>query len=184
MKKLMIVAAIAMAAFASDAAQYVWKNKTAGKIYDGNATSTYTGTAYIYGNKGATTQEKIFALLAGTAEGDWKALSLDNNSVSSGSISSKDPTTDYFTYDGDISAFIVIDDGDKFYIGPTQGATDPGLGTGTINFEVGKTESQKIIGAASDGWKGAGWYTAVPEPTSGLLLLLGVAGLALRRRRA
>lgn len=27
-------------------------------------------------------------------------------------------------------------------------------------------------------------YSAVPEPTSGLLLLLGVAGMALRRRRA
>ena len=27
-------------------------------------------------------------------------------------------------------------------------------------------------------------YTAVPEPTSGLLLLLGMAGLALRRKRA
>ena len=31
----------------------------------------------------------------------------------------------------------------------------------------------------------AGWQTtAVPEPTSGLLMLLGMAGLALRRRRA
>ena len=27
-------------------------------------------------------------------------------------------------------------------------------------------------------------FAAVPEPTSGLLMLLGVAGLALRRRRA
>ena len=32
-------------------------------------------------------------------------------------------------------------------------------------------------------YSGAGWY-AVPEPTSGLLLLIGVAGLALKRKRA
>lgn len=34
-------------------------------------------------------------------------------------------------------------------------------------------------------WQSSGWVgTPVPEPTSGLLMLLGVAGLALRRRRA
>ena len=40
--------------------------------------------------------------------------------------------------------------------------------------------------SASDGWQDAGWYSVanVPEPTSGLLMLLGVAGLALKRKRA
>lgn len=33
-------------------------------------------------------------------------------------------------------------------------------------------------------WNGGNTYTAVPEPTSGLLMLLGMAGLALRRRKA
>ena len=42
--------------------------------------------------------------------------------------------------------------------------------------------------SASGGYQGAGWYSVatspVPEPTSGLLMLLGVAGLALKRKRA
>ena len=40
-----------------------------------------------------------------------------------------------------------------------------------------KGSAANIISGVAD------WQT-VPEPTSGLLLLLGVAGLALRRRRA
>ena len=38
--------------------------------------------------------------------------------------------------------------------------------------------------AILSGYGTAGEWSSVPEPTSGLLLLLGVAGLALRRRRA
>lgn len=39
-------------------------------------------------------------------------------------------------------------------------------------------------GAGAFAENGAGWYAPVPEPTSGLLLLLGMAGLALRRKQA
>jgi hypothetical protein len=56
--------------------------------------------------------------------------------------------------------------------------TMPLNGNTSINFTTG-------AGFASSGsqWSASGWQN-VPEPTSGLLLLMGVAGLALRRRRA
>ena len=48
----------------------------------------------------------------------------------------------------------------------------PNTGNAIVNFQA--------LGFLDNTMK----FTAVPEPTSGLLLLLGVAGLALRRRRA
>ena len=39
------------------------------------------------------------------------------------------------------------------------------------------------FGADVTTFSGDGWYTAAPEPTSGLLLLFGLAGLALKRKR-
>ena len=60
-----------------------------------------------------------------------------------------------------------------------QFVTDSSATYGEINFSTGQkfaTTTAKI--------DYAGGWVAAPEPTSGLLLLLGVAGLALKRKRA
>ena len=51
-----------------------------------------------------------------------------------------------------------------------------------IDVPDAASSSWQTIGSA--GGEGGGGSGAVPEPTSGLLMLLGVAGLALRRKQA
>ena len=60
-------------------------------------------------------------------------------------------------------------------------------GTATATTPIGNLPSSNIGVTANFANAGSWTYTAgsaVPEPTSGLLMLLGMAGLALRRRRA
>ena len=58
--------------------------------------------------------------------------------------------------------------------------------TGNINGSGGVSKSISLGDLYDTTADPGNWHTvgAVPEPTSGLLLLIGVAGLALRRRRA
>jgi hypothetical protein len=93
-----------------------------------------------------------------------------------------------------ITATGVITDGEL--VGNNIVSDDFVVGT-TYNFyftaadTAGNTYKSEIlsspawaVGTASFSFEGNGTWTAAPEPTSGLLLLLGVAGLALKRKRA
>ena len=172
MKKLMIAAAIAFAAAVSQGAALAWN--TWGYINDGSQESDWIsgGQAYLV----LVTDSANFAVA-------------NDLTVSGGSI------VDNATFDGGTAAgtWNVSDelaDGQnyKFAMILTSagtGAELPTTGTYGVDNFYDITWNSSTGTSFYPEHEGISRSTAVvPEPTSGLLLLLGMAGLALRRRRA
>lgn len=167
MKKLLILAAAIVAGVAANAASFKW---TGANIYDHTGTTKYTGTASIY------------AYL--TTETVADAVKVIDVGVTAGTI--KDGSTTGYTYNWtaadstkSYNFYMVIEDGDYTF---DSSISDPQViklgaaqatGTTTVGFANMATATQA-----------AGNWQSVPEPTSGLLMLLGMAGLALKRKRA
>lgn len=79
-----------------------------------------------------------------------------------------------------VSAILKANDGSATWEAALSSFTTADNGDWTLNFTTGAG-----FDTAGQKWAAGGWQTSdVPEPTSGLLLVLGMAGLALRRRRA
>ena len=189
MKKLIMVAAV-MAAVAANAASFSWKTTTTGKVYEaGTSTTLASATAYLF-DAGKVTQAAVLA-----AFNDGKALSTlayaDTTSVASGAIATKafDVPTGYSEGDPFVGYFAIVVD-DSIYIGPSNSVSTPATGEVVISFNA-KSSSQGALITEYEGFGSAGWYAKssggvepLPEPTSGILLLLGMAGLALRRKHA
>ena len=194
MKKMMVAAAIVCAAAFAQAAQVKWQS---GIIYTAKDATGAAGTLMANANARLVTAY-LFTFADEAAYNAAKSLTNDKlyndyivggksatataNSTATGAAnitqtgltdgSDQAPQTIYgLVLYVDTKTAASYDNVDAFVKSSFQ--TGTWKDTSGVNFN-------NMAGGKSD-WTAVG---AVPEPTSGLLLLLGVAGLALRRRRA
>ena len=178
MKKLIIaVAAVAMAV-AANAAALNWQ--TYAYINDGGADSDWItgGQAYLV----MVTDAASFAVADDLSITGGTIV--DSKAFEDGMVAGAWQDTDSLVA-GDVYKFAIIATTDG------AGITVPTTGTYGIDDNSGALYSVTWDASTGGGFEpdvsyaGASMSTAVaPEPTSGLLILLGMAGLALKRKRA
>ena len=173
MQKLMIALAAVAIAACSQAASIKWQVKNASD-YKGWNVYVYSGDYTSIGAVLAT------VLPEAEAPAGWTSQ-LSQITTGSGAITSRGSLTNQTTHDIDTSktwTVVLLDgaiaEGTKYVVMESYAAGDyayAGSDTPTtMSFTTVKSTGTLTV-------------ESVPEPTSGLLLLFGVAGLALRRRR-
>ena len=191
MKKIAIAAAVICIAAISQAATFDWASSSV-RLYGVTSASVLDNGTYAASSASADRADKVCTLtylltildgdtVIGTATGDVKYGTLGKLGTTGMEVAAAQYGKTYnyvLTLTGtqsNLSGRGV--DGDFDYSGATLTAEISGTVTtaamgGTLLPETAPTS-----------WTVSG-ITAVPEPTSGLLMLVGLAGLALRRRRA
>ena len=190
MKKLVIAACAVAFAACVQAASVDWF--TTGAFYDvageegGWATVAEGTTAYFVFASSYSQSDLVADYAAGSAD-MAKLTAINTGTVGAdGTIAKVSGSTT--TLSGNQAAYVVLfDSANNMFVSDSLTLGIDELAGSVYGFEEAQTgDIWALNGDASAGFQGAGWYSAaaVPEPTSGLLLLLGMAGLALRRKQA
>lgn len=187
MKKLMILASVAFAVCAVNAASFTWGfysdsiRNASGDYIEGGTAFLYLGAAT---TSGTTLNIKGLTLLAYAGQdadnnnyGNFDTSALSSNDA----LAKTDAGQAYTLILVETSGLTSADGYAGNYIAITGSSTEASIPSAGDTLYYAQLENATAFGASS--WT-SGKIESVPEPTSGLLMLLGMAGLALRRRRA
>lgn len=183
MKKLMVLAAAIALALAGQAANVNWKMNIAGQgdawkgvgayvmAFNGSDYDAVIKLLTVTGSDNMASDLGKFALANDTAVSQFDVGSNRGAAVTSNSSS--------VGVTGDKMFWVVFTEGSMDAKSAIQwtAATD----VSSMKFEAGSPAPGTFTFTAVPN---SGTIANVPEPTSGLLMLVGLAGLALRRRRA
>ena len=171
MKKLMIAVAAMACAFATQAASMKW--------------------SYSDGQSSVHNSYKIYAILGAAAATDWEneAAVIAKAIGDPGTIAKSGMN---YVASGTATSANLTDASSVYFVIVNSASTQFAVSTPSVpggDYVFGEQESEKAtfeissFGAMQD-WKSGPGPDPTPEPTTGMLMLVGLAGLALRRRHA
>lgn len=190
MKKILILIAIAMFTIVSNAATISWSIMNVYSSNDSTAKGVgYSALLFLTSNTSNVTGLKTTTLSTVTdliGKSGWVDSIANEYSASAtlktgGMILNQatDISDDFSS--GSVSGFAIIfdagtlADAQHYYL--VNGGSDA-----QVSFTSATGAKSFAFGSQAEASQSSGNWVAIPEPTSGLLMLLGVAGLALRRK--